>query len=292
MDTNHEPTPPIDDAATRLIDVGSRRLALSCSGDGLPTVVLETGLGADSDEWAAVQRGVARFTRVVRYDRAGRGRSDPAQGPRSARDMVRDLHTLVYRADIPGPYVLVGHSFGGLLARLYAYLHRGDVAGLVLVDSMHEDQFDLFGPRFPPPSPGEPAALRQTRDFWTSGWRDPNSTTEGIDFPASTDQARQIISLNDLPIRVLTAGTFLNQSLVPASHRAGMQELWNELQTQFMELSSNCEHMLVESSGHFMQRDQPAVVIEAIRNVVAQARQPDGQAFAAALRPAVGLNRA
>lgn len=92
---------------------------MSCSGRGVPTVVLETGLGAESDAWLPVQRDVEQFSRVCRYDRAGRGGSDPASPPRSAGDMVRDLHALLSEAGIPGPYILVGHSFGGLLVRLY-----------------------------------------------------------------------------------------------------------------------------------------------------------------------------
>ena len=257
---------------TRMIDVGGRRLAMSCCGTGAPTVVLETGLGAESDEWAAVQSGVEQFSRVFRYDRAGRGRSERAAHRRTAYDMVSDLHTLLQRADIPAPYLLVGQSFGGLVARLYAYMHRDDVAGLILVDSMHEDQFEIFGPKFPPPSPNDPPRLHQIRTFWTTGWRDPGSTTEGIDFPLSIAQARAIASLGDLPLCVLTAGTFLNQTLVPADRRAQLQEVWYELQTRFLQLSSNGKHIYVASSGHFIQREHPQAVIDAISQMVASIR--------------------
>src|SRR5690348_14927597 len=119
------------------VDPAGRRLALTRSGAGAPTVILETGLGAESAEWEPVQRAVAQFTQVCRYDRANRGQSDPAPKPRSAQDAVNDLHTLLSATNVPAPYVLVGHSLGGIIVRLYAHRYPGEVAGLVLVDSAH-----------------------------------------------------------------------------------------------------------------------------------------------------------
>ena len=258
----------IGDMPTRMIDVGGRRLALTCSGRGSPVVVLETGLGAESNEWATVQRAIQVLTRVCTYDRAGRGVSDRASSPRSAVDMVEDLHKLLGAAEIPGPYVLVGHSLGGLLMRLYASRHRDEVAGLVLVDSMHEDQFDVFGEMFPPPTPSDPLALRQTRAFWTGGWREPASTEECIDLVSSIAQVRRVVSLGDIPLHVITAGTFLNQSLIPSVRRVELQRRWEDLQKQFLKLSSRATQSIMHSSGHFVQRDDPQVVIDAIKAVI------------------------
>src|SRR5687768_80510 len=112
------------------VDFAGRRLALTRRGTGTPTVVFETGLGAESEEWEAVQRHIETFTATCRYDRANRGHSDPAPKPRSARDFVQDLHALLVKAEIPSPYILVGHSLGGLFVRLYAQQHRSEVAGL------------------------------------------------------------------------------------------------------------------------------------------------------------------
>src|SRR3712207_6248300 len=100
------------------------------------------GLGAPSEYWAPVQQEIAGLTRVCRFDRAGRGKSDPAPTtPRTCADMVADLRALLHNAGIPAPYVLVGNSLGGMNARLYAYEHPEEVAGLVLVDGSHQEQF-------------------------------------------------------------------------------------------------------------------------------------------------------
>src|SRR5581483_7235316 len=217
----------------QMIDIGGRKLALSCSGTGPETVILETGLGAESAEWAPIQQALEKHTRVLRYDRAGRGASEHALKPRDAAAMVEDLRTLLRLAEIPGPYVLVGHSFGGLLMRLFAHRCAADVKALVLVDSMHEDQFEILGPRFPPESPAEPPALRDVRTFWNQRWRNPESTVEGIDFVSSIRAGRALDSLGTIPIRVLTAaGGWANQPLLPAEYRAPLQQLWDGLQRQ------------------------------------------------------------
>jgi pimeloyl-ACP methyl ester carboxylesterase len=259
-------------AKVRAVDVGGRRLALTCSGKGTPTVVLETGLGADSHEWSKVYQGIEGVTRVLSYDRAGRGASDAAPGQRDALQMVSDLHHLLQVADIPGPYILVGHSFGGLLMRLFAHQYGASVVGVVLVDSMHEDQFDLLGPLFPPASPSEPPALRNVRTFWSGGWRDPNATVERIDLVSSTDQGRKIVSLGSIPVHVIVAGAFLNQPSLPQEHRATLQRRWEDLQRRFLGLSSNATCSVVRSSGHFIQRDDPGAVIGIIQKAVAAAR--------------------
>jgi pimeloyl-ACP methyl ester carboxylesterase len=156
--------------------------------------------------------------------------------------------------------------------RLFAHRYGESVAGVVLVDSMHEDQFEVFGPLFPPPAPAETPALRNARAFWTSGWRDPNATVERIDLVSSTEQGRAIASLNTIPLHVIVAGVFLNQPGVPQEYRIALQQRWEDLQRQFMNLSSVATFSIVRSSGHFIQRDDPGAVIDVIRMAVAAAR--------------------
>jgi pimeloyl-ACP methyl ester carboxylesterase len=102
----------------RMVDIGGYRLNINCTGTGSPTVILDSGLGEPALSWNGVQAGVARFTRVCSYDRAGYGQSDPGPQPRSSLQVARELHALLERSQTPGPYVLVGHSFGGYNVRV------------------------------------------------------------------------------------------------------------------------------------------------------------------------------
>ncbi len=123
-------------APGQLVDVGGFRLHLDCRGTGSPTVVIDAGLGAWSTPWHMVQTSVASATRVCTYDRAGLGYSDPGPQPRDAAHFADELHTLLRRAAVAGPYVLAGHSLGGLTMRVYAQRYPQDVAGVVFIDSM------------------------------------------------------------------------------------------------------------------------------------------------------------
>ena len=258
------------------VDTAGRRLALAGAGVGAPTVVLETGLGAESEEWEPVLQKVQQFTHACRYDRANRGHSDPAPKPRSAQDFVADLRSLLLTTAMARPYVLVGHSLGGLIVRLYAHQYPHDVAGLVLVDPMHEDQFDRIGPLIPAAFPAEPDTLTQLRRFWTTDWRDPDKNHEGVAFPASQAQAHAIDSLGEIPMLVLTSGVFLREAPPElAGHRlaAHLHMLWLEMHRELMQQSSNATQIVVETSGHFIQREQPEVIVAAIRQMVEMIRR-------------------
>lgn len=120
-----------------LHDVGGYRLHLSCTGEGAPTVILESGLCRDSLDWSWVQPGLSEVTRVCTYDRAGSGWSDPSPRPRTSRNIAQELHQLLLSAGIEGPLVLVGHSAGGSHVELFQHLYPESVAGMVLVDVAH-----------------------------------------------------------------------------------------------------------------------------------------------------------
>lgn len=248
--------------------IGDRKLAYHCVGSGSPTVILETGLGAESSEWSSIQHAIGAITRTFRYDRIGRGASDAARSPRTAGDMVEDLHSLLDVAHVPGPYVLVGHSFGGLLMRLFAHRYPTEVRALLLVDAMNEEQFEVIGSALPPPAPDDSPVLRSFREFWTGGWRQPESTAERIDFAGSFREVAEVRSLERLPIHIISAGTVTNSEFTPDQHRARLQSLWDGLQRRFLELSASATQSFALNSGHFVQREAPELVIEAIKRLI------------------------
>jgi pimeloyl-ACP methyl ester carboxylesterase len=264
------------ESAEQLVDIGGRRLAITCAGSGRPAVMLESGLdigvGLPSAGWAPVQHAVAAVTHVCRYDRAGLGRSDPVPRPRTGAQMVEDLHSLLQAARVETPYVLVGHSMGGMVVRLYTHLHPEEVRGLVLVDSSHQDQFERVGPLLPPPFQGAPEQFLGFRRFWAEGgWRDPTGNREGVDFRAMQQELNTVSSLGDLPVRLLVSGEFLR--LVPDREVARrLHEQILEMQQELARLSTRSELSVLEASGHFIHQDQPQAVIQAISDMVALTR--------------------
>jgi pimeloyl-ACP methyl ester carboxylesterase len=131
-------TPPVPG---RLVSLGSHRLHVHCLGDGSPVVVFDAALGGSSLSWTFIQPAVAAFTTACTYDRAGFGWSDAGPMPRTAGRIAAELHALLRAAEVPPPYVLVGHSFGGLSIRAYASSYPEDVAGLVFVDPAHPEDW-------------------------------------------------------------------------------------------------------------------------------------------------------
>ncbi len=273
-----------------LFDIGDgRELYLECRGSGSPTVILEAGAGNNGQTWdtaglptgttqTAVFPGVATFTRVCAYDRPGTildldhySRSDPTAMPRTAGDIIEDLHRLLAAADVPGPYVLAGHSFGGLVVRLFAATYPDEVAGLVLIDAAHEDYYAEQQRVLSPEQWGElsrlaaegPPALAEYADF------------ERLDTAASADQMREAAAttpLRDIPEIVLTHGRAWEW---PAAYPAAeLEAVWLPLQKKLAALTPSGRLIVAEESGHFIPGDQPDLVIDAIRAVVEAVRDP------------------
>jgi pimeloyl-ACP methyl ester carboxylesterase len=261
----------------RLFDVGGRRMALYEAGQGTPAVVLEMGLGMGGGYFEDIARSVSAFARVVWYDRAGLGQSDPEPKPRTIADLAGDLHKLLHAAQIPVPYVLAGHSMGGITARFYQRRYPAEVAALVLIDSAHEAQRERFLAVLPPETPGEPPAVAQYRAALRSAWADPMANSEGIDNIANTVLMGHRADLGDLPLVVLSRGRGQASDGFPTALAEEKERAWREMQCELASLSSRSAHLIAERSGHLINQDEPEMVVEAIRQALALAQERAGR---------------
>lgn len=262
-------TAAVPDTGT-LIQVDERKLFLACIGEKKPTVILEAGLGADHSSWALVQFAVADFARVCSYDRAGLGQSEPATSPRTSADVVADLHQLLEKAGEKSPYLLVGHSFGGLHVRLFAHEYPDAVIGVVLVDAVHEEWWSQAAAQLPPPSPTDSPQLQSFRQFITVDYADPAKTAEGMDIPATVAQLQNANALGATPLLVLVAGVpMLPATGLPAPLPAQLNDLLQQtLPKALIHLSSQSLRISVDNSGHNIPEEQPNTVVAAIRAII------------------------
>ncbi len=262
-------TPPWDIDATYAVH--GDHLYLHCTGRGSPVVVLEAGGGGDHRVWDAVQPELARTTRVCSYDRAGLALSDAAPKRATATQKANDLHDLLSVADVRGPYVLVGHSYGGMLVRVYADRYPDDIAGVVLLDSSHPDQIERLLAALPPRRVGENAMVRDLRRFLTD---ESQPNPEGADWTASSDEARAAGSLRNRPLIVVTAGKDEWPLQMPAQLAHRLRHAWLKMQADLAQLSTNHVHVIAVYSPHLVMTNlgQPDLVIRAIRVVTNEAR--------------------
>ncbi len=303
----------------QMVDVGGYRLHIYCQGEGKPgspTVVMEGGNAEPGLTWAAVQPEVAKFTRVCTYDRAGLGWSERGPKPRTVTDMTDELGALLAGAGVAPPYVLVGHSIGGLYVRFYAHRHPDQIAAMVLVDASHEEQWLRFpesirrlnqqsykmmgrvmgllktlnsagllalfpgtaGRAWPTPIPQEVrstylgVACSDTKYFETAA-----QETAALEENFAAVAAAKIDSLGDIPLIVLSAGL----SPIPTEGSRGIsaedaerfKAVSAELHAELVAQSPRGKRLVAEKSGHYIQVDQPELVIAAIREVVEAARR-------------------
>ena len=272
----HTPTP----IPFGMVDVGGYELFYQCSGQGSPTVILEAGMARESSYWSGVIADVEGTTRVCAYDRANLGRSDKARTPRTFRDAARDLNSLLGNARIGGPYILVGHSLGGELVRVFADQYPEEVAGIVLVDAAHPD----MGPRLlaglPPESADELENVITWRQLFTwisdlNGAPYPNP--EGWDTMAGNAQVSATKPLGDLPLVVISQNPdnpFFVADIPPSltETNAQLQQIWQELQVELAGLSTNSTHIMAVRAGHQIPDEEPALVVDAILELVNEIR--------------------
>ncbi len=245
-----------------VVEADGHKVYFECRGSGSPTVVLLNGHPEEASNWGDYFDTSARLTRTCEYDRFGMGLTATygiiGSRVRDGRDQARELEHVLKNGRIPKPYVLVGHSWGGSLAVLYAGTHD-DVKGIVLVDAAVPSQERVIRAALPPKRPGEPQAITE--------WRNPPPATpvgdpENLNWPKSLAEAGNVTSLGDRPEIVVSAGRNFTGDV------RFLSPVWVRLQSKLARLSSNSVHVLAPRSSHFVQLDAPDVVLAAARAVV------------------------
>ncbi len=276
----------------QLVDVGGYRLHIHCLGKGTPTVVTENGLGGSSPDWSLVQPAVSHITRICTYDRAGAGWSESGPGPRTSRQISAELHTLLTNAGLPGPYVLVGHSVGGMHVQVYADQYPADVAGLVLVDPTPAQAINRFSSRQRQailPDSRQIRLLQMMQFFGLLRVLSLSDDPAMVSLPPAT---RAQIRAHRLQSGAMTAilaevdslETSIRQTakaaLLPADRPLFI--VWHDIPAEPVELepparasmeeliqqSGNGKFVVAEHSGHTITFERPDVVIDAIGRVV------------------------
>ncbi len=274
-----------------MVSLATHDIHLNCRGTGRPTVVFESDIDQlGSLSWYLVQSEVEKFTRACSYDRAGIMWSEPGPLPRDGETIAGELRAVLEAAGEDGPYVLVGHAFGGAYVRIFAGQNPQAVCGMVLVDSSHPDQLARFskigitkeipeeqsrpliwllsqlgmpgrfkGPRYS--MPGEVYDPQQAfLPISSLAWFD-----ESVAGPTTLAQAGQYASLGDIPLIVLASGRPTSVSVqVDGLDLQDLQDVWLELQQELTLLSEHSEIRLLQGSGHYIQFDQPQEVIAAV----------------------------
>ncbi|NHM33832.1 alpha/beta fold hydrolase [Neobacillus terrae] len=221
---------------------------LAGENNGKPTVIMDAGYGDFSKAWDSVIGDISMFSNVLIYDRAGLGKSEKSSNPRTSCEMIKELKELLIEAKVKPPYILVGHSFGGVNMRMYATEYHNEVCGIVLVDSTPEDNRERFLPTM-----SQDFQQTYNKQFVYEGNYD--------EFMESLKQLKETRLKLNVPLIVLAAGK-------KAHYSKESQELWNEMQREILEISSNGELVLAENSAHYIQNDEPEVVISAIKKLI------------------------
>jgi pimeloyl-ACP methyl ester carboxylesterase len=285
-----------------LVNVGDHHLHVHCLGQGSPTVVMEAGMSGWSTDWILVQPQIAAMTRVCSYDRAGYGWSESGSQPRDSQQISTELHGLLLGVGIQGKYLLVGHSLGGLFVQMYAKRYPKEIAGLVLVDAVHQAQSMLmkedvrrkyegdlrtltsFSSVISPSGllrlsnqpetiianklPVEYQNMTRAMGFQTKAYR--GLADEMASFEASQLEVQRAGSLPNVPITVLSSTA--TRDFPPGFSGEYIKGLWDQLQQDLPGQGLKAIHVKAKKSGHYIHLDQPELVVEAVLNMLKNIR--------------------
>lgn len=231
------------------------------SRNSTPSVIFIAGLGDSCETWEVVQNRISEASSTFSYDRAGIGRSQSVSGTRTCRCLVEELSELLQVIDVESPYVLVGHSFGGLVARLYAGLYPQDICGIVLVDAAPEYKELAYEKVLPK------ERITENREYLMN----PMQNSERIDKMRSYEQVVEHAKLYDIPLSIIMRG-------LPDEYHEGwphmaILEVEQKLQAEFQQLSTSSKIRIANQSGHYIHHDEPEIVVEEIMNMLKRERR-------------------
>ena len=243
-------TEPTGSDMTTSVDVGGYSLWITCRGEGSPTIVTEAGYDSSGqDEWFDLLDPLSEISRVCAYDRAGTGTSDarPSNATITSADQAEELHRVLDGAGVAGPFVLLAHSYGGFVARLFAAAYRDETAGLILIDSSHEDEIEPYH--------------RYYGNDPEGAWVDGGTT---IDIDRTERLLRGTArDYGDVPLVAIQAAAYEDVL---------SEALWNRTQADLATLSGDGRLVRAGRGGHNVQSDDPTLVLAIVRAVVATAR--------------------
>ncbi len=276
----------------QLVDIGSHRLYINCVGEGSPAVIIDSGIGGFSLEWFKIQNNLSKDVRICSYDRAGYGWSDPGPRPRTTARITRELRTLLTEAKIPGPYLLVGHSFGGYNIRYFASEYPDLVAGLVFIDASHPEQFNTEEFKRVEPEPVKqhknsiqirlihpiiadnyPHEKKRLAFQLMSTFKSKSTLINESDFMEISAKQVAVRSSHrpyKFPVVIITRG----KRVWPHNDLGDRREQqWSNLQNDLENIAIKPDHFLAYNSGHVIHLDQPELVSENILFAVIKARR-------------------
>jgi hypothetical protein len=268
------PAPTPRDPINGKFDVGGYSLQVFCTGSGSVPVVFDNGLAMSDAYWAVTRSALLQKAYLCSYNRASMGASDKApKSPRTSADMIEDMHTLLGKVGIKPPYVLVGHSLGGLNVRLYATRYPSEVGGVVLVDSTHPDELLSCGASLPPKADNEPFAVTQMRDACSDDVRRNVGYEGGVDLLTSAQQGKSAGKLGNIPLVVLSQNPKSRSDFpvgYPEELAAKDQQRHSDFQKDLLALSTRSTQLIASYSGHMIPTSEPDAVAKAIDVVLKQ----------------------
>jgi pimeloyl-ACP methyl ester carboxylesterase len=264
------------------------RIYYHCLGEGSHTVLIDTGIGDASANWIPIQQELSKHLKVCVYDRPGYGMSDPGPGPRTSSLIVEELYTMIKSAEINGPYIIVGHSFGGFTAQLFAKTYTDETAGIILVDSSHPQQadrlakLDLFEVENRRIITGRSETIDGNTSELQKKWYMLNSRRKAVFaqmdelkyFQDSADEVSNAGPMPNIPIAVLTRGI---SQLPTLENSESMENVWLAMQIDLANSSQQGYQKIIPNSGHNIHIDAPDAVVDSVLEIFDSVKTNDSK---------------